>query len=63
MKMVDYNRDDYNTNGIKGTRKKYPKRKVNYKEHDNDILYNQYGFDLTGFNKDGYNYMDLIKID
>ena len=48
-------RDDYNTNGIKGTRKKYPKRKVNYKEHDNDILYNQYGFDLTGFNKDGYN--------
>ena len=42
-----------NTNGIKGTRKKYPRRKVNWRDDDR-VLYDQYGFDIDGFNKDGY---------
>ena len=42
-------------NGIKGTREKYPNRKINWINDDNDILYEQYGFDKEGFNKDGYN--------
>ena len=42
-----------NINGIKGTRKKYPKRKVNWRD-DDGVLYEQYGFDIDGFNKDGY---------
>ena len=45
-------RNGYNINGVKGTRKKYPKRKVNYKEVDDD-LYDQYGFNSEGFNKGG----------
>ena len=36
-------RNGYNINGVEETRKKYPKRKVNYKEVDDD-LYDQYGF-------------------
>ena len=43
-----------NINGIKGTRKKYPKRKIDYKEY-NCTLYDQYGFNSLEFNKDGYN--------
>ena len=46
-------RNGYNINGVEGTRKKYPKRKVNYKEVD-DGLYARYGFNSEGFNKDGY---------
>ena len=42
-----------NINDIKGTRKKYPKRKVNWRD-DDGVLYDQYGFDIDGFNKDGY---------
>ena len=42
-----------NINGIKGSRKKYPKRKVNWRD-DDGVLYDQYGFDIDGFNKDGY---------
>ena len=48
-------RNGYNINGIEGTRKKYSKRKVNYKEDDDGNLYDQYGFNSEGFNKDGYN--------
>ena len=33
-------RNSYNINDVEGTRKKYPKRKVNYKEVDDD-LYDQ----------------------
>ena len=47
-------RDGNNINGIKGTRKKYPKRKINYSEYDDDTLYDQYGFNSQEFNKDGY---------
>ena len=47
-------RNGNNINGIKGTRKKYSKRKINYKEYDDGILYDQYGFNLLGFNKDDY---------
>ena len=47
-------RDGYNINGIEGTRKKYPKRKVDYKEVDDDS-YDQYGSNSEGFNEDGYN--------
>ena len=46
-------RDGYNINGIEGTIKKYPKRKVNWRD-DDDVLYDQYGFNSAGFNKDGY---------
>ena len=48
-------KDGLNINGIKGTRKKYPKKNLECKEEDNGVLYDQYGFDSTGFNKDGYN--------
>ena len=41
-----------------GTRKKYPNKIVNW-IIDNDILYDQYGFDIDGFNKDGYNIYGL----
>ena len=47
-------RDGYNINGIKGTRKRYPKKNPDYKEDDNGVLYDRYGFDSTGFDKDGY---------
>ena len=53
---VDENCVDKNglkINGIKATRKKYPKRKVNWRD-DDGVLYDQYGFDIDGFNKDGY---------
>ena len=33
----------------------YKFKKINYKEHDDGILYDQYGFNSKGFNKDGYN--------
>ena len=51
-------KNGYNINGFEGTRKKYPKRKVNYKELDDD-LYDQYGFNSEGFNKDGYSIYGL----
>ena len=47
-------KDGYNINGIKGTRKKYPNRKISWINDDNDILYDQYGFDKEEFNKGGY---------
>ena len=44
-----------NINSIKRTRKKKPKRKIDYKEYDDDgILYDQHGFNSQEFNKDGY---------
>ena len=46
-------RDSYNINGIEGTIKKYPKRKVNWRD-DDDVFYDQYGINSAGFNKDGY---------
>ena len=53
-----------NINGIKGTRKKCPKRKIDYKEYDDDgTSYDQYGFNSQEFNKDGYDIMDLTKMD
>ena len=30
------------------------KKKTNYREDDNGVLYDKYGFDSTGFNKNGY---------
>ena len=54
-------RNGYNINGIEGTRKKYSKRKVNYKEDDDGDLYDQYGFNSEGFNKDRYNIYGLNK--
>ena len=53
---VDQNgvdKNGLNINGIKGTRKKYPKTKINWRD-DAVVLYDQYGFDINGFNKDGY---------
>ena len=47
-------RNGNNINGIKGARKKYPKIKIDYKEYDDDTLYDQYGFNSLQFNKDGY---------
>ena len=44
----------YNINGIKGTKIKYPDKKLKYRKGVNNILYDQYGFDKDGFNKDGY---------
>ena len=49
------NKDGLNINNIEGTRKKYSNRKTNWITDDNGILYDQYGFDGDGFNKDGYN--------
>ena len=57
----DFNEHDININGldgfnrsnIKGTRKKYLNRKVNWIYNDG-IYYDQYGFDEKGLNKDGY---------
>ena len=46
-------RDCCNINGIEETIKKYSKRKVNWRD-DDDVLYDQYGFNSSGFNKDGY---------
>ena len=54
-------RNGYNINDVEGTRKKYPKRKVNYKEVEDD-LYDQYGFNSEGFNKDGYNMYGFNRI-
>ena len=51
----------FKINGVEGTRKKYPKRKVNYKEVDDD-LYDQYGFNSEGFNKNGYNIYGFNRI-
>ena len=48
------NKYGLNINNIEGTRKIYPNKKVNW-IIDYDILYDQYGFDVDGFNKDGYN--------
>ena len=39
---------------LKELEKKYPKRKINYKEYDDSILYDQYGFNSQGLKKDGY---------
>ena len=55
--LLDLNgldRNGNNINSIKGTRKKYPKRKINYSDHDDGILYDQYGFNSQKLNKDGY---------
>ena len=38
---------------LKELEKKNPKRKVNWRD-DDGVLYDQYGFDIDGFNKDGY---------
>ena len=57
IKSVDkdgLDRDGNNINGIKGTRKKYPKRKINNKEYNDGTLYDQYGFNSQKLNKDGY---------
>ena len=43
----------FDINNIKGTRKKYPYRKVNLIYNDG-IYYDQYGFDENGLNKDFY---------
>ena len=47
------NKDGFNRSNIKGTRKKYLNRKVNWIYNDG-IYYDQYGFDEKGLNKDGY---------
>ena len=47
-------RNGNNINCIKGTRKKYTKRKIKYSEYNDGILYDQYGFNSLGLNKDGY---------
>ena len=47
------NKDGFNINNIKGTRKKYPNRKINWIDNDG-VYYDQYGFDENGLNKDGY---------
>ena len=47
------NKDGFNINSIKGTRKKYPNRKVDWIYNDG-FYYDQYGFDEKGLNKDGY---------
>ena len=47
------NKDGFNINNIKGTRKKYPNKKVNW-IHNGEFYYDQYGFDENGLNKDGY---------
>ena len=47
-----------NINGIEGTREKYPKIKIGWKD-DDGVLYDQYGFNSTGFNKDGYDIYGL----
>ena len=36
-------------------------KKINWINDDNDILYDQYGFDKEGFNKDGYNIYEFDK--
>ena len=46
-------KDGYNKNGIKGTRKKYSNRKINW-INNGELYYDQYEFDENGFNKDGY---------
>ena len=46
-------KNGFNINGIKGTRKKFSKRKVHWR-NDDGVLYDQYGFDIDEFNKDGY---------
>ena len=46
---------------LKELEKKYPKRKINYKEVDDD-LYGQYGFNSKGLNKDSYNIYGFIEI-
>ena len=48
------NKYGLNINNIKGARKKYPNKKVNW-IIDDDILYDQYGFDVNGLDEDGYN--------
>ena len=48
------NKNGYNINGIKVTKKKYPNINIKFKKAKNGILYDQYGFDKNGFNKDGY---------
>ena len=44
----------YNINSIKGTKKKNPNINIKFKRAKHGILYDQYGFDKDGFNKDGY---------
>ena len=39
---------------LKELKKKYPKKNFTHKKDDDGVLYDQYGFNLTGFNKDGY---------
>ena len=56
-------KDGYNINGIKEARKKYPNKKINWINDDNDILYDQYGFDKRDLIKMVIIYMDLIKMD
>ena len=39
---------------MKELKKDIQKKNPDYKEDDNGVLYDRYGFDSTGFNKDGY---------
>ena len=52
---MDLDRNGYNINNIKGTRIKYPDKKLNYKRAENGNMYDRYGFDTNGFNINGYN--------
>ena len=45
----------YNINGIKGTKIKYRDKELKYKKGENNILYDQYGFDKDELNKNGFN--------
>ena len=56
------NKDGLNINNIKGTREKHPNRKINWIKDDNDILYDQYGFEKMNLIKMVIIYMDLIKM-
>ena len=48
-------RNGYNINSIKGTRIKYPNKRLNYKRVGNGNMYDRYGFDSNGCNINGYN--------
>ena len=53
----------YNINGIKGTKIKYSDKKLKYKKGENNILYDQCGFDKDGFVKMVMTCTGLIKMD
>ena len=39
---------------LKEVEKEIQKKSPNYKEYDDGVLYDKYGFDSTGINKNGY---------